>query len=71
MITFYFFFSNISKNFLNYNNNINKKKLKNYNKKVIMEKKQEKEKIEDDKNSNFPRTKTYSTPLNLNGNKLN
>ena len=36
-----------------------------------MEKKQEKEKIEDDKNTNFPRSKTYSTPLNLNGNKLN
>ncbi len=34
-----------------------------------MEKKQEKEKIEDDKNSNFPRSKTYSTPLNLNGKK--
>ena len=36
-----------------------------------MEKKQKKEKIEDDKKSNFPRSKTYSTPLNLNGNKLN
>ena len=35
-----------------------------------MEKK-EKEKIEDKTNSNFPRSKTYSTFLNLNGQKIN